>query len=50
MFPEPAPRTVQVVLRDGRQLDGQLIPWRGAFLVGTVVFEASEIETLDDIT
>jgi hypothetical protein len=50
MFPEPPERYVRVVLTDGRHLEGELHQWRGAFFVGPVVFKASEIETLEDVT
>ena len=50
MSPEPPRRKVRVVLTDGRRLQGELHPWRGAFFVGSVVFDASEIATLEDVT
>jgi hypothetical protein len=43
-------RVVLVVLQDGRQLEGELIVLTGRYQVGGVVFDAWEIEALEDVT
>jgi hypothetical protein len=43
-------RVVLVVLRDGRQLEGELHTMSGRYEVGDVAFDGWEIEELDDIT
>jgi hypothetical protein len=42
-------RIVLVVLRDGQQLEGELIVLSGREDVGGVVFDAWEIEELEDL-
>jgi hypothetical protein len=43
-------RVVLVVLRDGRQLEGELYTMSGCYIVGEVVFDVWEIETIEDVT
>jgi hypothetical protein len=43
-------RTVLVMLKDGRQLEGELHVMSGRFEVGGVTFDDWEIETLEDVT
>jgi hypothetical protein len=43
-------RVVLVVLQDGRQLEGELHTLAGRYEVGGVVFDACEIEELEDVT
>lgn len=43
-------RVVLVVLQDGRQLEGELHTMTDQFEVGGVVFDAWEIETLEEVT
>ena len=43
-------RVVLVMLKDGRQLEGELLVMTGCYAIGDVVFEAWEIETLEDVT
>jgi hypothetical protein len=42
-------RVVLVMLKDGRQIEGELLVLTGRFAIGDVVFEAWEIETLEDV-
>jgi hypothetical protein len=46
--PQPG-RIVLVTLRDGRQLEGELIVLTSRYQVGDVVFDAWEIEELEDL-
>ena len=43
-------RVVLVMLKDGRQLEGELIVLTGRYQVGGVVFDLWEIEEVEDIT
>lgn len=43
-------RVVLVILKDGRQLEGELLVMTGRYAIGDVGFEAWEIESLEDIT
>lgn len=43
-------RIVLAVLKDGRQLEGELIVLTGRYQVAGVVFDAWEIEELDDVS
>jgi hypothetical protein len=43
-------RVALVVLQDGRQLEGELRIMSGRYGVGDAVFDAWEIEELDDVT
>jgi hypothetical protein len=43
-------RVVLVVLQDGRQLEGELMVMSGRYEVAGVVFDAWEIEELEDLT
>jgi hypothetical protein len=43
-------RVVLVELRDGRQLEGELYTMSGRYIVGEVVFDVWEIETIEDVT
>jgi hypothetical protein len=38
------------MLRDGRQLEGELVVMTGSYCVGDVTFEAWEVETIEDVT
>jgi hypothetical protein len=38
------------LLKDGRQLEGELLAMTGRYAIGDVVFEAWEIESLEDFT
>ena len=49
MLPQPG-RVVLVMLQDGRQLEGELLVMTGRYAIGDDVFEAWEIETLEDVT
>jgi hypothetical protein len=49
MFPQGG-RVVLVMLKDGRQLEGELNTMTDCYAIGDVVFEAWEIETLEDVT
>ncbi len=43
-------QVVLVMLKDGRQLEGELHTLTDCFELGDVVFEECEIETLEDVT
>ena len=43
-------RIVLVVLQDGQEPEGQLIVLSGRYEVGGVVFDAWEIDELEDLT
>jgi hypothetical protein len=43
-------RIVLVVLQDGRQLEGELRVMSGRYGVGDTVFDAWELEELEDVT
>jgi hypothetical protein len=43
-------RVVLVMLKDGTQLEGELLVMTGRYAIGDVVFEAWGIETLEDVT
>jgi hypothetical protein len=43
-------RVVLVVLRDGRQLEGELHTMSRRYEVGDVAFDPWEIETIEDVT
>jgi hypothetical protein len=43
-------RVVLVMLKDGRQLEGELIVMTDHYTVGDVSFEEWEIETIEDVT
>ena len=49
MFPQSG-RVVFVVLQGGEQLEGELLVMTGRYAIGDVVFEAWEIESLEDVT
>ncbi len=49
MLPQPG-RVVLVMLKDGRQLEGELTMMTGHYTVGEVQFEEWEIETIEDVT
>ncbi len=49
MLPQPG-RVVLVMLKDGRQLEGELVVMTGHCMVGEVAFEAWEVETIEDLT
>jgi hypothetical protein len=49
MFPQGG-RVVLVMLKDGRQLEGELHVMTGFYAIGDIVFAAWEIESLEDIT
>ena len=49
MLPQHGGRNVRVVLKDGRQLEGELIVISGRYQVEWVMFEPWEIETLEDL-
>lgn len=42
-------RVVLVMLKDGRQLEGELVTLTGRYQVGGEVFEAWEIDELEDL-
>jgi hypothetical protein len=50
MLPQHGGRNVRVVLKDGRQLEGELIVLSGRYQVEWVMFEPWEIETLEDLS
>ena len=43
-------RVVLVVLKDGRQLEGELHTMSGRYEIGGMTFDEWEIETLEDVT
>lgn len=43
-------RVVLLMLRDGRQLEGELHVLSGRYGIGDTVFDAWEIETIEDVT
>ena len=43
-------RVVLVMLKDGRQLEGELVTLTDCYQVGDVTFEEWEIETLEVVT
>ena len=49
MLPQPG-RVVLAMLKDGRQLEGELIVMTDHYTVGDVSFQEWEIETIDDVT
>jgi hypothetical protein len=49
LLPQPG-RVVLVMLKDGRQIEGELIVMTGHYTVGDVAFEHWEIETIEDVT
>jgi hypothetical protein len=49
MFPQHG-RVVLVMLKDGRQLEGELLVMTGRYAIGDVVFDAWEIESLENVT
>ena len=49
MLPQPG-RVVLVMLKGGRQLEGELVVMTGCYCVGNVTFEAWEVETIEDVT
>ena len=42
-------RVVLVMLKDGRQLEGELVVMTDRYVIGGVVFEEWETETLEDV-
>jgi hypothetical protein len=49
MLPQPG-RVVLLVLKDGRQVEGELIVMTDHYTVGDVSFQEWEIETIEDAT
>jgi hypothetical protein len=43
-------RVVLVMLKDGRQVEGELVVVTGCYCVGDVTFEQWEVETIEDVT
>jgi hypothetical protein len=49
MFPQHG-RVVLVMLKDGTQLEGELIVLTNCYSVAGIVFQDWQVETLDDVT